>query len=301
MRHLFPVLALIVFLAFVVGVNIYLSRRFSWYFGISHIKRLYIAFALLTLFMLGGIVAFTNSINPFGRIIYMLASLSMGFVLYLIMSVILVHVIQIFVSAKPVYFGMAAITLALIVAVFGIWHAYNLKTTSVEVPIKGLTKEIRALHISDVHLGHFRGKNFVQKIVDATKRLDIDVVFLTGDLYDGKIKINKEVISPFTQLAVPIFFVEGNHDGYSGSKRIKQELVETGVIVLENEVTNWGEFQIIGLDHMPIPICGYDARGQHATMQSIFPGLDIDKEKPSILLHHYPVGIKYASEQGIDL
>ncbi len=120
---------------------------------------------------------------------------------------------------------------------------------------------------------------------------------------DVKIKLNTEVISPFEKLEVPIYFVEGNHDGYTDSKRIKQELRESGIIVLENEVTNWGEFQIIGLDHMPADSQSVDihAAGQRATMKAILPTLDIDKEKPSILLHHYPVGIKYASEQGIDL
>jgi predicted MPP superfamily phosphohydrolase len=303
MRHLIPLFVLMVFLAFVVGVNIYLSKRFSWYFGISHINRMYLVFALGTVFMIGGLMVFTNSVSPLGRVVYLLASISMGFTLYLIMSVLLVDLVHFLVRVKPVYYGITAVLIALIVTVFGIWHSYNLKTTSIEVPIKGITKEIRALHISDIHLGHFRGKNFIQKIADATKRLDIDVVFLTGDLYDGKIQLNTEVISPFQQLEVPIYFVEGNHDGYTDSKRIKQELRETGIIVLENEVTNWGEFQIIGLDYMPADSQSVDMHttGQHSTMEAILPTLNIDKEKPSILLHHSPVGIKYANKQGVDL
>jgi predicted MPP superfamily phosphohydrolase len=294
MRHLIYVASIIIFFGFVIGVNIYFSRRFSWYFGISHIKRLYIAFALLTVFMMGGIMFLTNSINPLGRIIYMLASVSIGFVLYLIMSVLLVDLIQFIVKVKPVYYGISAISIALLVFLYGIWHAYNPKTTSIEVPINGITKEVRALHLSDIHLGHFRGKDYLQKIVDAAKTLKIDVVFITGDLYDGKIKLNMEVISPFEQLTVPIFFTEGNHDDYTDPETIKKDLKETGIIVLENEVTSWGEFQIIGLNHMP-------AGGEHASMKDILPTLGIDKEKPSILLHHSPVGIEYASEQGVDL
>lgn len=298
-----PVLALIIFLAFVVGVNIYLSKRFSWYFGISHIIRPYIFFALGSVFMIGGILVFTNSISPVGRIVYLLASISMGFTLYLMMSVLLVDLVHFLVKVKPVYYGMTAVLIALIVTVFGIWHSYNLKTTSIEVPIKGITKEMRALHISDIHIGHFRGKNFIQKIVDTTKGLDIDVVFLTGDLFDGKIKLKNEVIAPFKQLEVPIYFVEGNHDGYTDSKRIKQELRETGIIVLENEVTNWGEFQIIGLDNMPADSQSVNMHttGDRVTIKAILSTLDIDKEKPSILLHHSPVGINYANEQGVDL
>ena len=303
MRHLIPVLFLIVFLGFVAGVNIYLSKRFSWYFGISHIRRLYIAFALLTVFMLGGIMVFTNSINPLGRITYMVASVLMGFTLYLIMSVLLVDLIQFLVKVKPVYYGITAISTAVLVVLFGIWNAYIPKTSTTEVSIEGITKEIRALHLSDIHLGHFRGKGFMQKIVNASKRLNIDVVFLTGDLFDGKIRLHMEVISPLEQLEAPIYFVEGNHDGYTDSKRIKQELREAGIIVLENEVIKWGEFQIIGLNHMLADSKSTDmhATGEHATIKDVLPTLGINKDKPSILLHHSPVGIKYANEQGVDL
>lgn len=303
MRHLIYVASIIVFFGFVIGVNIYFSRRFSWYFGISQIKRLYMVFALLTVFMMGGIMFLTNSINPLGRIIYMLASVSTGFVLYLIMSVLLVDLIQFIVKVKPVYYGISAISIALLVFLYGIWNAYNPKTSSIEVPINGITKEVRSLHLSDIHLGHFRGKNYLQKIVDAAKKLKIDVVFITGDLYDGKIKLNMEVISPFEQLKVPIFFTEGNHDDYTDPETIKKDLRETGIIVLENEVTSWGEFQIIGLNHMPADLESMDmhAGGEQASMKDILPTLGINKEKPSILLHHSPVGIEYASEQGVDL
>ena len=303
MRNLIPLIAFLVFLAFVAGVNIYLSKRFSWYFGVAQIRWLYILFALGTIFMIGGLMVFTNSVSQAGRIVYLIASISMGFTLYLIMSVLFVDLAQFLIKVKPVYYGVTAIVISSIVTVFGIWHSYNLNTTRIEIPIYGISKEIRAVHISDIHIGHFRGRNFIQKIVDATNNLDADVVFLTGDLYDGKIKLNTDVLDPFEQLDVPIYFVEGNHDGYTDSKKIKQELRESGIFVLENEVTHWDGFQLIGLDHMPADSQAVDMHAEldHSTIKDILPTLDIDPDKPSILLHHSPVGIKYASEQGIDL
>ena len=73
--------------------------------------------------------------------------------------------------------------------------------------------------------------------------------------------------------------------------------------MLENEVTNWGEFQIIGLDNMPADSQSVNMHttGDRVTIKAILSTLDIDKEKPSILLHHSPVGINYANEQGVDL
>ena len=303
MRNLIPFIALLFFLAFVVGANIYLSKRFSWYFEVVQIRWLYLLFALGTVFMIGGLMVFTNSVSPTGRIVYLVASISMGFTLYLIMSVLLVDGAQFLIRIKPVYYGITAIAIASVITLFGIWHSYNLKITTVEVPVKGLTHEVRAVHISDIHIGHFRGRGFIEKIMDATMELDVDAVFLTGDLYDGKIRLHSAVIEPFKQLAVPIFFVEGNHDGYTDPDRIKQELRESGIVVLENEVTRWGEFQIIGLDHMPADSQAVDMHAtlEQTTIKDVLPKLDINRDQPSILLHHAPVGIKYASRQGIDL
>jgi predicted MPP superfamily phosphohydrolase len=253
--------------------------------------------------MLGGLMAFTNSVHPLGHIAYMTASLMMGFTLYLIMAVLFVDGIHLLVKLKPVFYGLTAIVIAAVVFAYGVWHAYNPKTVMVEVPVKGISREHRALHLSDIHLGHFRGKDYLRKIVGTIKDLDIDAVFLTGDLFDGKIQLSMEVISPFKQLDVPIYFVEGNHDGYTDSVRVKQELRESGIRVLENEVTKWEEFQLIGLDYMPADRQSYDmhALEDHKTIKEMLPALKIDREQPSILLHHSPVGVNYASENGIDL
>jgi predicted MPP superfamily phosphohydrolase len=303
MRNLVLLLFFVAFLGLVTGANIYLSKRFSFYFGMTQINRIYIVSAILTVFMLGGIRIFTNSVNPLGHIVYMAASVLIGFAFYLILSVVLVDLIHLFVRAKPVLFGIAAMAMAAVVFSYGIWHAYNPKITTTEIPIKGISKEIRALHISDIHLGHFRGEKYMRKIVEAARGLDIDVVFLTGDLFDGKIRPQEEAISPLGQLEVPVYFVEGNHDGYAGPETIKQKLRKRGITVLENEVVQWGEWQIIGLDYMEADSPSYDSKAlrEGSAIRDILPALGIDPAKPSILLHHSPIGIEYASQHGIDL
>ena len=59
---------------------------------------------------------------------------------------------------------------------------------------------------------------------------------ITGDLFDGKIKLNKEVLEPLKDFKVPVLFVNGNHDGYSGLQKTYQILEETGVQVLRNQI-----------------------------------------------------------------
>ncbi len=253
--------------------------------------------------MFGGIIPFTNSTNTAGNIFYIIAATLMGILLYLILSTLFVDLLHFSIKVKPAFYGLAAISLTLIVSAYGIWNSYNLKTTQITIPIKGITKQVRAMHVSDVHLGHFRGKAFMQKIVNATKTQNVAVIFITGDLFDGKYNLNMDVLSPLKELDIPIYYVEGNHDGYTGSKLIKNRLRETGVLVLENEVTHLGEFQIIGLTHMLADEneVNIHASGQGATIKTVLSSLKIEKNIPSILLHHSPDGVEFANKVGVDL
>lgn len=87
--------------------------------------------------------------------------------------------------------------MAILISGYGILNSNYLRVKEITIPLKGITREVRAMHLTDLHVGHFRGKGFVQKIVDEILENNIDVVFITGDLFDGKIQLIKEVISPF--------------------------------------------------------------------------------------------------------
>lgn len=182
-------------------------------------------------------------------------------------------------------------------------NSWNTQVTTQEVVVRGLTKPIRVMHLSDIHIGHFRGNNFLKKLVAKTNRENVDVVFITGDLFDGKINLTKEELLPLTQLQVPVYFVEGNHDRYTGVETIKQYLREINIHVLENKMETLGELQIIGLNHMRADSETFDmhAAGNHATIKSTLEKLAVDKNKPTVLLHHSPDGIKYANQHGVDL
>ncbi len=59
---------------------------------------------------------------------------------------------------------------------------------------------------------------------------------ITGDLFDGRIRLDAETISRLKRLSCPVYFVSGNHDGYSGARKIKLILSEAGVRVLNSEM-----------------------------------------------------------------
>lgn len=298
-RYLF----LILFIGILVGANIYLSARFNHFFSIENRTLLRVIFPLLSASMIFGVMPFTNSINQLGHLIYIFSATMMGFLLYLLLSVFTVDLISIFTNFSPRITGIAALSLVLMVSLYGIINSWVIQVTKKNIEIRNLSKEIRAVHVSDIHLGHFRGKKFLQRIVDKTNNHNPDLVFITGDLFDGRINLSKETLQPLTQLKAPVYFTEGNHDKYSGVQTIKAYLRELGINVLENEITNWNGIQVIGLNHMRADNTAFNIHISEngTTIKSVLENLRVNKSKPAIMLHHSPEGIQYASENGVDL
>ena len=291
------------FFGLLIGANIYLPQRFAWFFSIESNWWIYILSVSITFFMIAGLMPFSNSTSKSGSFIYRTAAITLGAMLYVLISVLLVDFVRLFTDWAPLTYGLLATSLALSISIYGIWNSTNLRTTTIEIPVNGLDKDILTMHLSDIHIGHFRGKKFLQKIVDQVNRHKPDAVFITGDLFDGRIKLSESILDPLEELKVPLFFVEGNHDLYTGVKVIKALLRKIGAIVLENEMVLWNGVQIVGLNHMR---ADDESMNIHASMNAptikhVLSKLSIQKDQPSILLHHSPDGIEYANEHGIDL
>lgn len=303
MKQFVPYLFLFLFLVVLVTANIYLARRFNFYFSIENTKILFFVFPALSLLMIFGLIPLANATSNLASLVYILAAVTMGVLLYLLLIVLLVDLVRIFTNFSPNTYGIITLSATFLISLYGFLNTLNVRVTEKELRIDNLQKEVRAMHISDVHIGHLRGKAFMQQIVDKTNRQNVDVVFITGDLFDGKKHLNKDVLLPLTKLDAPVYFIEGNHDRYTGVETIKGYLRESGVNVLENEVVNWNGLQIIGLNHMrpDNKSANMHAAGNHETIQGVLGKLPVDQNKTVILLHHSPDGIEYASENGADL
>ena len=290
-------------LSTIIGSVIYLANRFGAFFQIIDTKYYYVIFTALILFALVGGMALVNSISKIGSLTYIVASVLLGFIWYLLLSTIFIDLINIVIKLKPLQQGLLTLSMAILVSVYGIWNAYNLKITEVSIPMNGLEKSVKALHLTDTHIGHFRGASNLQKIVDEINDQNVDVVFFTGDLLDSRIQLKPESMDPLRNLKAPIYFVEGNHDLYTGVDAIKGYLKKIGVNVLQNEITHWNDLQIIGLNHMLADSNSFDmhAAQNGKTVQSVLQELEIDKNIPTVLLHHGPSGIKYAEQANVDL
>lgn len=298
-----PYIILIALLAIIVVATIYLSKKTILIFGIENTRLVYITFSLLPVYFMASSGLLINTTSTIGHVFYNIAAVGMGVYLFMLFSFLIVDGVGLFVNIKPSVYGIAALGLTLLISVYGYWNGANIRITNLTVPIAGLTKQVKAIHLTDVHIGHFRTNGFLQEIVDKTNAQNPDVVFLTGDYLDSEYALKRKYFEPLKQINAPIYFVDGNHDHATNVDSIMTMMKKVGVNVLDNEKAMFGELQIVGLTHMLADKNSFDmhASENNPTIDETLPKIDIDKQKPTVLLHHAPNGVTYANDHGVDL
>lgn len=126
------------------------------------------------------------------------------------------------------------VLLALILYV--LWENENPYLERIYIDKGLLEKELRIIHISDLHSHSFgRGQEKLRKVL---KDEQFDLVLLTGDLIDRR----KPRLGPITDLldifkAKRLFFIRGNHEKLEGGfyQSLRKELSDRGVCILENQ------------------------------------------------------------------
>lgn len=175
-----------------------------------------------------------------------------------------------------------------------------IKVNKKSIQIKGLPDMTIAV-IADMHVGPFKGKAYLQKVVEKINALSPDLIVIPGDfIYDHKADIRD--LSPLQHLHAPlgVFAVLGNHDTGHMLLRTKktfisyrtpdrsQDVVRTlkklGIILLRNE------HHILSINNTQFALAGTD----HCWMKSYKSAevyKKIPKKMPVILLTHIPDAI----------
>jgi hypothetical protein len=126
------------------------------------------------------------------------------------------------------------------------------KINEISIESDKIKKEIRIIQISDLH-----GKEFPESIFRKIKEKNPDIIVLTGDLIDEKIKDYSYVYSFIDSLAlndVPMYYVSGNHDlSHKDVETFNQELMKRGVMILDEDKAEYGEIDIYGLGYYSDP------------------------------------------------
>jgi predicted MPP superfamily phosphohydrolase len=186
----------------------------------------------------------------------------------------------------------------LMVGIIGVVNASWTRITRATVRLANLPSAWRgrtAALISDVHLGHVRNRNFLERMVAKILDEGPDAIFIAGDLYDGTFIDAARAAEPLSKLTAPhgVYFVAGNHEQFGDDSKYLQAVKAAGVRVLDSEKVEADGLQIVGVPY------NHATRGEH--LASALKNVRIDRERASILLVHAPDHPEVAEAAGVSL
>ena len=222
-----------------------------------------------------------------GLLINLLLILGAGLLVYILLKSIALKI-----DLK--FFGVCLLALTALYTLYGLFQATRIQTTFLSIPIKNRPPEWQGnkiAQVSDVHLGLINGEYLARKIADQINDQKVDLVFITGDLFDGTGDNLPLLTLPFNRIKAPIFYITGNHETYLGLDKVLKAIERTKIRLLRDEIIDLGGIQVIGID--------YPQRRKKKNLEPILE--KIDKTKPGILLFHEPSNIDLARKYNISL
>jgi hypothetical protein len=196
-----------------------------------------------------------------------------------------------------------------ILVIFLVWQnnalvitRYNYINNKIPENLNGF----KIVHISDLH-----NKNFHGKLTSRIKKINPDIIFITGDLIDRRktnvamaVKFVKEIVT-----IAPVYYVSGNHEQLSVNyKELKKELNNLHVIIMDNFYTKinieGSEIGLLGIADPAINqnIKTYSIENNEAYMRNTLNELTHNlKTDFNLLLSHRPEHFEIYKRFNIDL
>lgn len=160
----------------------------------------------------------------------------------------------------------------------------------------------RIVQISDVHIGPLLGERFSALVTERVNALEPDLIAVTGDLVDGRVKSIAKQVEPFRELRAEhgIYFVTGNHDYYSGADDWVSLVTSYGWHTLRNRSVSIGtsgaEFELVGVDD-PHGDMLENSGGEDLNLAL----RDVDTTRAVVLLAHDPATFRRARKIPVGL
>lgn len=82
-------------------------------------------------------------------------------------------------------------------------------------------------HLSDTHVGRFTHGSVLQRIADATNKLEADLVLFTGDLLNDSLYWLPKATGFLQAIRQPVYVCEGNHDLIDNKEAFRETLANT--------------------------------------------------------------------------
>ena len=226
--------------------------------------------------------------TPFINNLYLISSVWLGTVWYIALSVAATWGFIWLGRFIDIKFPIMAISIVLLlVAVsysgYGIWNAFHPRLKNISISIKNLPdywQGKKIVQLTDIHLGTIHHRRFMEKLVEQVNDLNPDLIFITGDLFDGAGQKLNHLAEPISDLNSNngIYYISGNHETYISLENSLSAVGETSAIILRDELVELEGLQILGIDYPMI--------GQEHDLKPVLQ--KIDSSRPSIVLYHEP-------------
>ncbi|WP_457601618.1 metallophosphoesterase [Hydrogenivirga sp.] len=212
----------------------------------------------------------------------------MGFILYFFLVGVLIDLYRRFGSPDPRRAFLITLSLALLLSAYSHAETYLLQVYrfTIETPKLPPGKEIKVLHISDMHLGPVMREDRIEMVRRVYEREKPDLIVATGDMVDGNMRDSERLAKLLSEISPPLgkFAVLGNHEFYVGPGRAIEFLEKAGFRVLRGEVTAVGGLlNIAGVD---------DPDGEKLGYKAFTDELEVlkraDSSRYTILIKHRP-------------
>lgn len=217
--------------------------------------------------------------------------------------------------------NVAVVSFTILMSVYGIVNAQNLKVTTYDVTVDKSSKqdELNVVLIADLHLGYSVGVKQMERMVNKINELQPDVVVVAGDIFDNEFSaiynpVRLAEILRGINSKYGVYAVYGNHDieedilcGFTFSDDDVTQV--TSIKEMDDFIENCGftflydeailindDFYIYGRPDEERPNFGNDSRLE---AEKITEGLDLSKL--IICVDHEPHDQKKLSVAGVDV
>jgi predicted MPP superfamily phosphohydrolase len=171
---------------------------------------------------------------------------------------------------------------------------HDIEVTELTVTVDGLPPALEGLtlvHLTDLHVGIFTGRAELLRLAEIVRRLDADHLVITGDILDNSPRHIAEGMDLLGRLHARRgrFAALGNHDHYTGPRRVYDGLRRVGITPLVNAsvvLDGGGREGIVlaGLDDLMAPRLG---SGRGPDLRGALRGRDA--QAPRVVLAHNPL------------
>lgn len=291
---------LIIMGAYLAG-NIYIYTRSMQMFatwGLVWKIAFTLLFWLLAFALIISLIMRDIAIPPIvARGMFTLGATWMVITLYMTLSLLAIDIIKLFLPTLRVgyIYAMVFTSILLLLGYYNHRHP-NIEKIDIILDKPLLTKSVRVVAVSDVHLGYGTDKADLKRYVDMINAQNPDVILIGGDLIDSSIipLHQQRMEEELNQLQAPmgIYMAAGNHEYISGIKQSVEFLKSTPVQLLRDSVVVLPcGLQIVGRD---------DRSNRHRKpLNQLLQ--DIDPARAIIVIDHQPYELSQSDALGVDL